>query len=102
GDERGLFLERAAFFHRSAIETLEEMPTRSLARPVIVLLTSGAHHNWSLTRPDTALPRPETEPDYGQPAVFVAQRTIAERRAKIIAVIAGAAGLAAIAALAVW
>jgi hypothetical protein len=102
GAEREKFLERAAFFHRTAVDTLMQAPTRSLARPVIVLLTSGALYQWLQQRPVGALPRPATEPDYGAPSRFVGQRTIAERRAKIIAAAGGAAAVAAVAALVVW
>src|SRR5262249_33234643 len=39
--ERSQFLERAEFFFNYSIETLREMPTRSLARPVVLLLVHG-------------------------------------------------------------
>src|SRR5690606_30449136 len=51
GEERERFLERASFFHRTSVETLQGMPTRSLARPVIVLLTSGVWHAWTAAHP---------------------------------------------------
>lgn len=102
GDERSRFAERAAYFHRTAVETLGRMPTRVFARPVIVLLTSGFLHSWYLAHPSASLPRPALEPDVGPPVPFVSQRTIAERRAKLFVlagVIAGAAALAALFAL---
>src|SRR5712691_2030628 len=41
GAERDMLVERARYFHRTSIETLQEMSTRAFARPVAVLLTSG-------------------------------------------------------------
>jgi hypothetical protein len=102
GDERALFAERAAHFHRTSIETLERMPTRALARPVIVLLTSGFLQPWYASHPAASLPRPSVEPDFGQPVAFVSQRAIAERRAKRMALAGALTALAAAAAAIVW
>ncbi|MCC7044021.1 MAG: hypothetical protein IT183_09165 [Acidobacteria bacterium] len=102
GDERERFVERAAFFHRTSVATLERMPTRAFARPVIVLLTSGFLHGWYTLRSTAVMPRPAAEPEYGQPTVFVSQRAIAERRAKLIALAGTAIGAAGLAALLAW
>lgn len=102
GDERARFAERAGFFHRTSIETLARMPTRGFARPVIVLLTSGFLHSWYGAHATASLPRPATEPDFGQPTAFVSQRTIAERRAKSLLLAGAITAAAALAALLVW
>jgi hypothetical protein len=79
-DERVRFVERGRFFHRIAVETLERMPTRTLARPVIVLLTSGFMHDWFAQHPDALEPPPSVIPTLAPPQVFVPQRARAQRR----------------------
>src|SRR6185312_10050615 len=41
GLERERFLERSTFFFKNSVDTLFTMPTRTLARPVILLLAYG-------------------------------------------------------------
>src|SRR5205085_6117056 len=41
GAERARFFERGDFFYRSSVSTLARMPTRTLARPTILMLTNG-------------------------------------------------------------
>lgn len=100
--ERTLMLDRAAFFHRNSVETLARMPTRSLARPVIVLLTSGLWYEWMRMRPDARLPISLPEPDYGVPEVFVPQRQIALRRAKVVAAGGAVLAVAGLVGLVAW
>ena len=52
GPERDRFLDRAAFFFRSSVGTLSGMPTRTLARPVVLLLSCGTMHAWFQKHPD--------------------------------------------------
>ncbi|MEZ5320128.1 MAG: hypothetical protein R2752_22190, partial [Vicinamibacterales bacterium] len=102
GDERARFVERSRFFFRYAVDTLGGMATRTLARPVIVLLSSGLVLPWLEAHPDAAAPPPERTPaSFGVKPVFVPQKQIAMRRAKRLAAGAALAGLAAAAAL-VW
>src|SRR5690606_22733966 len=100
--ERTLMLDRAAFFHRNSVETLARMPTRSLARPVIVLLTSGLWYERMRMRPDARLPISLPEPDYGVPEVFVPQRQIALRRAKVVAAGGAVLAVAGLVGLVAW
>lgn len=102
GQERRRFLERAAFFHENSIRTLSAMPTRALARPVIVLLSSGQWHAWMQEHGDVALPVGSRDVDFGRPVRFVGQRKLAERRARSIVVGAVVAVVAAAILLAVW
>lgn len=94
--ERALFLERADFFFRYAIEMLTASPTRTLTRPVVLLLSRGLMHSFFLRHPE-ALVAP-TPPAAALPArlPFVPQKAVARRRAMLIAVV-GAAGLLAMA-----
>jgi hypothetical protein len=102
GAERERFTERARFFFRNAVETLRPMPTRTLARPVIVLLSSGLLLPWMTTMPDASLPAGEPAADFGAPTSFVPQREIAIRRAKLLAALGGVVILAGLAGLIWW
>jgi hypothetical protein len=79
--ERTKFEERGQFFHRNSIEALQRMPTRVLARPVVVLLTSGFMEGWFKGYPDSVEPKAAVEASFGKPQVFVPQRVRAEKRA---------------------
>jgi len=99
--ERSRFVERGVFFFRNAVDTLATMPTRTLARPVIVLLSSGLMHPWfQAVGAEKSLPAgaPAT---FGERQVFIPQKQIAMKRAKLI-VAAGALVLALAAGLAVY
>jgi PcRGLX-like N-terminal RIFT barrel domain len=99
-EERARFRERAAFFLHSSIDTLRAAPTRTLARPVIVLLTSGRLHAWfERHRDHLNPPAPLAAQTFGAPVFFEPQKTRAVRRAKgLIALAALASVLALISA----
>lgn len=87
GPERDRFVERAQFFFSYAIETLSQMPTRTLARPIIVLLSSGLMKPWYEAHRPTPLPAArDSHMDFGQPVAFVTQKQIAIKRAKFAVV----------------
>ena len=89
-EERERFLERSRFFFESSTTTLARMPTRSLARPVVLLLSNGLARAYSQLNPDfPSLPAPETTYDFGSPETFIPQKTVAIRRFKLIAALAG-------------
>jgi hypothetical protein len=91
GAERDRFRERSDFFFRTSVETLSGMPTRTLARPVVLLLSYGFMHAYSQKHPDEAAPPPAEEVrDFGKLEVFVPQKRRALRRFKMLAA-AGAA-----------
>jgi hypothetical protein len=85
--ERSTLTARAEFFHRTSTATLAEKPTRALARPVIVLLTSGFVQEWRHRHPDAAEPPATVTPVWAPPGVFVPQRARAERRLKFLAAV---------------
>ena len=94
--ERSRFLERAEFFHNYATRTLNEMPTRVLLRPIVVLLSSGFMRAWWAAQENPLAPQPAARPaTFGEPEVFVAQKDRAKKRAVVIAAAAGAAIAAA-------
>jgi hypothetical protein len=89
--ERDGFLERANFFYEYSVTTLQQMPTRTRARPVVVLLTSGFLMGWMRRHPHWTVPSSEDrdQHDYGEPETFVPQKTRALRRARWIGIAAG-------------
>jgi hypothetical protein len=82
GEERERFIERGRFFFRSAIDTLLARPTRTLARPIVILLSSGWLHTWFEGNADVSLPLPAAAVDFGVPETFVSQIERAKRRVK--------------------
>jgi hypothetical protein len=95
GDERARFLERAEFFFRYSTDTLAGMKTRTLARPVILLLSHGFMQAYFQRHPDVSAPPPDREyRDFGEPEVFVPQKVRAKTRAVLLAGVAAAASLA--------
>ncbi len=93
--ERARFRERAEFFYSHSTRTLLGMETRTLARPLVLLLSFGFRHAWFRTHPDASAPRAAGGPfDFGEPRSFVPQKVVARRR---LIRIAAAAALAAVA-----
>jgi hypothetical protein len=90
GDERANFLERSEFFFRYAVEKLSSMPTRTLARPVVLLLSYGYMHAYFQKHPDESAPAPPTVADFGKPEAFVPQKVRAIKRFKLLALAAAA------------
>src|SRR5207248_2425088 len=99
--ERDRFIERARFFFSSAVETLKQMRTRTLARPVVVLLSSGLILPWTEARPNETAPQPIEAGRFPPQERFVPQRQEAVRRAKLL-LASGAALLVAIALVSYW
>ena len=100
GDERERFLERAEFFYRTAIETLSKMPTRTLCRPLVLLMTQGWRRAWFAAHPEEVRPAPAVEvTDFGRPTAFLPQKVIAVRRAKRIVAGLGLLSLGGVVAL---
>jgi hypothetical protein len=99
GAERDRFRERADFFFRKSVETLTGMPTHTLARPVVLLLSHGWMRGYFRGRPDDSAPPPAQEiRDFGKPEAFVPQKRRALKRFKLLA--AGGAALLGVAVLA--
>ena len=98
--ERSRFLERAEFFHNYATRTLNDMPTRVLLRPIVVLLSSGFMRTWWAGQESPSAPEPAATPaTFGEPEVFVAQKDRAKKRAVVVVAAAGAVMAAVVAAV---
>jgi hypothetical protein len=96
GDDRARFVERGQFFFKTAIETLEQHATRVLARPVIVMLSSGLMHSWFQIHPAARAVRCEAHAHFGPHRHFVRQKAQAKQRLVWL----GAAGIVVCVALA--
>ncbi len=85
GTLRARFLERSAFFFENCTRTLASMPTRTLARPLAILLTNGFSHAYFTRHPDTQAPAvEERREDFGAPERFIPQQIRARRRAMVV------------------
>ena len=95
-DQRAILRERSRHFFRTSVETLLGSPTRTLTRPLVLILSNG-HTYSALSRAEpVSVHIPDV--DFGQPAAFIPQKEVARRRARAIA-----AGLAvALAGALVW
>lgn len=93
-DERQRFIDRARFFFREATSTLGQWPTKTLTRPVVLLMSYGYSHLWHEAHRDAA-PEPsrDAEGSWPAPVGFAPQKAIAMFRARALA---GAAALAAV------
>jgi hypothetical protein len=96
--ERLAFVERGRFFHDYSTAALQASPTRTLARPVVVLLISGFMYGWHLTHPTFQFPVAERPSSFGPVVPFVPQRARAKKRL----LFAGAGAAACVTAGALW
>jgi hypothetical protein len=95
------FTERAEFFFRYGIDTLTAMPTRTLARPVVLMLAHGLLRAHARTNGVARAPVPREDWRSRWPVheSFVPQKARAFRRLQQIAA-AGVVGLIAVVVLA--
>lgn len=98
--ERARFLERAQFFFDHSTRTLRSLPTATLARPVILLLTNGPFHDWCLAHHDRIAPAPPVSANaWGTPRRFIPQKSIVKRRLPFLVGGVGILGLVGLAVL---
>jgi hypothetical protein len=98
--ERERFRERANYFFDYVVNTLSQMPTKTLCRPVVLLLNYGFAHDWFKKHADVWAPKITNQKfDFGIPRVFVPQKQIAMRRAKLIIAAGGVLFLIAVSSL---
>ncbi|MBY0456212.1 MAG: glycoside hydrolase family 127 protein [Gemmataceae bacterium] len=103
GVEKAQFLDRARFFFADSVARLTAFETRTLARPVVLLLSYGYRHAHLQQHPDESAPSPKAEvTDFGRPEAFVPQKVKAVKRAKLLMAIGGVTGLACVAGLVGW
>lgn len=96
GAEKELFLERADWFFHEIVASLSGFETRSLCRPVNLMMNFGWSRSWWQAHPDTQAPVPAvdaTPDDFGDWTMFVPQRRKAVRRFKLLAALFCAAAI---------
>jgi hypothetical protein len=85
GADRARFRERSAFFFSYSTGTLLGMPSHTLTRPTVLMLSYGWSHAFFVNNPDFAMPVISSGPaDWGRRERFVPQKVHALRRAKMI------------------
>ena len=94
--ERERFLERARFFFDYSVTTLLGEPTRTFARPVVLLLSNGFMQLGGRAMLDRPTPSDHLAP-FGSPERFVPQKSIAKKR--LMALGAAAAAIAFVIAM---
>lgn len=94
GPEREQFRERAEFFFRASTSTLLRVPTRTFARAVVIMLSTGFMRAYFHRHPEAQAvpPRPGRD-DFGLPQTFIPQKARAKRRLIALAGTMGALGL---------
>lgn len=103
GSARELYLERAAWFFDTSLNKLDTFPTKSLCRPVVLLMNFGWSRNWWL-QTQVAMLEPTDAGTSGPWAMFVPQKAKAMKRAKllVLAGVLGTAALVLVAAIGMW
>lgn len=89
GELRERLLERAKFFFDYSAETLSTMKTRTLCRPIALMLSNGYSRAWfsnQLPVPDLPPADGGTGVDFGKPTRFIPQKIQAIQRAKNVVV----------------
>jgi len=89
---RARFLERSEYFFTYAIGSLKASSTRTMTRPMVLLLSRAQMHGYVSRRPAALTARPGPDAVFGRPPKpFVPQKVRAFRRAIVAAVtLAGA------------
>ncbi|MCE9590106.1 MAG: hypothetical protein K8S99_06245 [Planctomycetes bacterium] len=87
--QRTKLLERAEFFFRYSVRTLASMPTRTLCRPVVLLLSYGNAQGYFQKRAVPPAPAPVGTFDFGTPTRFVPQKDRAKSKLKRLIVMSG-------------
>jgi hypothetical protein len=97
-DERPRFIERADYFYRYAVDALAASPTRTLTRPMVLLMSRGLMHGYFERHADVLDAPRGPAITFGPPArAFEPQKVRAKRHAMMAA--GGVAGSVLVAAL---
>jgi hypothetical protein len=105
GEDKKKFLERSEWFFDYVQNKLSEFETKSLCRPVILMMKYGWTRNWWKQNPTATAPEPtvkKTPDDFGTWRMFVPQKTKAIKRAKTIVVAGAVAGVCLVVGLLWW
>ena len=81
---REIFLKKAEFFFDNCFRDLQAFETKTLTRPLVMMMSYGIMHSFFQNHPKTHVPCLPQNEDFGQPNIFRPQRAIAVARAKAI------------------
>ncbi len=70
---RSAFRQQAEFFFQAGLQDLQTFPTRTLTRPIVLLLTNAYIHTYFQQHPDETGPSPAHYDDFGRPQKFIPQ-----------------------------
>lgn len=100
GPGRERFLERCEFFFRQSVDTLRTWQSRTLTRPLVLMLSYGWSHAHLKALPLPDPPGPDVDgAEFGRPKRFIPQKEAAIRNFKILFATGAAIFLSAVAAL---
>ncbi len=105
GVEKSKYLERAEWFFEYVQKTLSEFETKSLCRPVILMMKYGWSRNWWRENPTAMAPETDTAVSadaFGEWSMFVPQKARAVKRAKLLLVAGVAFAFVAFCATVLW
>jgi hypothetical protein len=103
GEERVRFLERSEFFFNQSVATLSQSATRTLTRPLVLLMGRGFLHPYLRRHPESTAPAPSVAPEeIGAPKRFVPQKARAKQRLVGLAILVSVFLIAAIVACLTW
>lgn len=80
GTERAKFLEKSEYFYNGSIEELSSFVTKSLSRPVVLMMHFGVMHGYFLKHINDFQPITTHSYDFGKPQVFIPQKLRVKRK----------------------
>jgi len=103
-EKRQQLYQKADFFFNDVCDSLSKFETRSLCRPVVLMLNFGWQRDWFLAHRDQLRLSNVIDREFGKPQRFLPQRQIAIRRFKRLIVL-GVVGVMLVAmgiAVSIW
>ena len=100
--KRQALIEKADFFYNDVCESIAQFPTKSLCRPVVLMLNFGWQRNWFLTHRDAIKPAHDIVCRFPKHSSFTPQREIAVKRFKRIALTFAITGATLVGACLFW
>ena len=94
-------LKKADFFYDYVVDYLSESETKTLCRPVVLMLNFGWQREWLVKNRTSVTYSDDINESFGKPELFIPQRAVALHRFKKL-VIAGAASFASLMIFAAW
>jgi hypothetical protein len=74
------FINNAKYFFDKSVDQLSRRPTKTLCRPMVLMLTLGHSQGYFDTSPPPTAPSPAGDHDFGEPETFVPQKERVKRK----------------------